>query len=68
MEGNGTSIQGLRAAAEGGDSIRYHGLQAAGLLRGTERERQLSSPLSFLRGFEHAPQFADLDTNLYKEV
>lgn len=36
---------------------------------GMERERQLSFlSVSFLRGFEKAPQFADLDTNLYKEV
>lgn len=44
----------------------YHGLQAVGLMWGMEQ--QLSSPVSFLRGFEHAPQFEDLDINLCKEV
>lgn len=46
----------------------YHGFQAVRLTWGTEPEGQLSSRVSFLRGFEQAPQFADLDTNLYKEV
>lgn len=44
------------------------GFGAARLLWGTEQERQLPSRPSCLRRSQHAPQFADLDTNLYKEV
>lgn len=44
------------------------GVGAARLMWGTERERQLPSRLSCLRGSQNAPQLADLDTNLYKEV
>lgn len=44
------------------------GFGAARLMRGTEQERQLPSRPSCLRGSQHAPQLADLDTNLYKEV